>query len=392
MRIAIVEARYPYKMSYLDEWVSAWEANFEICDVYNVCKQSDLDRLKKIIPSYDLVVALHSITADSNLWLRKLDPIVKNRKCPLIIFVGNEYSSPWLSTEQRLSGIADLGPEIIATQLPSEAGNFLYGDLCLRVVEIPHALPKRVTLEEKKSKRDIHLGFRGFLYPWYLLDDDRNSIVEEVSRFYKELDLRVDVSTSERLDKKQWYQFLQRCESTVSSEGGSKYVFKTDDVWRDALSYLLEVNGKKYLKNDFKGSGVLRKLPYGLKKQLRQVGDLLGVSHGGSSEESSEVLKEVATKVRPHDYEYVLGKAMTSRHLDAVACGTWQLLTPGTYSGVLRPYEHFTPWDSEDPNRSYEEAFNNIESGRNMEIYNELEPYNSHESRISTLLRELDSI
>jgi hypothetical protein len=122
------------------------------------------------------------------------------------------------------------------------------------------------------------------------------------------------------------------------------------------------------------------------------VGDLLGVSHGGSGEESSEVLKEVATKVRPQNYKYVFGKAMTSRHLDAVACGTWQILTPGKYSGVLRPHEHFTPWDSKDPTRSYKEALSNIESGRNMEIYNELEPCNSYESRISTLLRELDSI
>jgi hypothetical protein len=392
MRIAIVEARYPYKMSYLDEWISAWASNFQICDVYNVCKKRDRDRLEKKILSYDLVVALHTITADSNLWLKKLQPIVKNRKCPLILFVGNEYSNPWLSMEQRLSNIAELGPEIVATQLPSEAGKFLYGDLCARVVEIPHALPKRITPENREPERNIHLGFRGFLYPWYLLDDDRNSIVTEVSRFYEELNLRVDVSTTERLDKDHWYQFLQSCVSTVSSEGGSKYVFRTDDVWREALSYLMEVNGNKYLKNDFRGSGVLRMLPYDLKKQLRQVGDLFGVSHGGSGDESSEVLMEVANKVRPQDYEYVFGKGMTSRHLDAVACGTWQILTPGTYSGVLRPHEHYTPWDSADPTRSYKEALSNIESGRNLEIYNELETSNSHESRISTLLRELDSI
>ena len=42
MEIAIIEARYPYKMSYLDEWLEAWKAHADYTEVFNVLKDSEV--------------------------------------------------------------------------------------------------------------------------------------------------------------------------------------------------------------------------------------------------------------------------------------------------------------------------------------------------------------
>ena len=47
MEIAIIEARYPYKMSYLDEWLEAWKTHADYTEVFNVLKDSEVKNLKK---------------------------------------------------------------------------------------------------------------------------------------------------------------------------------------------------------------------------------------------------------------------------------------------------------------------------------------------------------
>lgn len=389
MEIAIIEARYPYKMSYLDEWLRAWQEVGDFYQAFNVLKDSDIKDLKRSISRFDLVVVLHSVTADSNRWLGDLLSVLSVRNCPMILFVGNEYSNPWLSIEDRLKNISKVQPELIATQLPQKSGEFLYAGLGAEVVEIPHALPLKQDSKVKGLVRNLDLGFRGFDYPWYLMDSDRNRIVEEVEAFYLSSKLSVDISKSERLDKNSWYTFLNNCKTTVASEGGSNYVFRTDEVWFEAKRFLESKSGNKYLENDFPGAKLLRSLPSNLKNNLRVVGRFFGKEQGATSILQPEVLEEVVSRINLENYLYVSGKAITSRHLDAIFCGTWQILAPGNYNGILKEGEHYSAWDASNPISVLHEVEEAISTGRPSKIYEELIQENSYQCRITKLLGRL---
>lgn len=390
MEIAIIEVRYPYKMSYLDEWQQAWQQAFPKFKTYNILKQSEISDFKKSKARFDLIVVLHSITADSNDWLKELEVTLDSRECPVILFVGNEYSNPWLSMETRLKYIRRINPEIIATQLTQVSGDVLYSDCGGKVVEIPHALPKRKPTHHAQGSRTTDLGFRGFEYPWFLLDTDRNQVVKEVSEYFVKSGLRVDVSNSQRLDKDEWYSFLRDCKTTVASEGGSNFVFKTDDVWLEALEYLQSTKGKKFVNNDFPGAKLIRSMPSGVKDTLRSLGKFLGKEQGATSVLSLDILDGVLSRINVNDYDFVCGKALTSRHLDAVFCGTWQILSPGYYNGVLIPGLHYSVWDPDNPETVLQEVSSAIETNRPEIVYEELLEKNSYRSRINELLDTLN--
>lgn len=391
MQIAVIEVRYPYKMSYLDEWREAWKSHANSSQVFNVLKDSEIKSLKRSISKFDLIVVLHSVTADSNKWLNDLSETLSNRNCPMILFVGNEYSNPWLSIEGRLQNIARIAPEIIATQLTQKAGDFLYAGLGSKVVECPHALPMKRKSDFQGPKREIDLGFRGFDYPWFLLDSDRNKILKDVSKLYLSQKLSVDLSTNERLNKDDWYGFLSGCKTTVASEGGSSYIFRSDKIWVEALRFLESSSSMKLLANDFPGAKILRSLPSNIKKNLRIVGKFLGKEQGATSVLPPDVLEEVLARINVEDHQFVSGKALTSRHLDAIFCGTWQILTPGDYNGILTPGIHYSEWDASNPISVLEEVKEAVNAGKSSYVYEELIQENSHQSRINKLLDRLTS-
>ena len=390
VEIAIIEARYPYKMSYLDEWLNAWKLASCQAQTFNVLNDFELKKLQKSLSKFDLIVILHSVTADSNKWLNDLIDTLSMRNCPVILFVGNEYSNPWLSMEKRLENIKQIYPEVIATQLTQKSGEFLYEGLGVKVVETPHALPLRQSLSDHKIDRNLDIGFRGFDYQWYLLDTDRNLIVEQVREYYSSLMFSVNISKSERLDKENWYEFLKSCKVTVASEGGSNYVFRTDDVWIEALSYLQSTEGKRFVDNDFPGAKLIRSMPTGVKDILRSVGKLLGKEQGATSVLPQEILNGVLSRINVKNYDFVSGKAITSRHLDAVFCGTWQILSPGYYNGVLTPGLHYSVWDPNNPETVLQEVNTAIETNRPESVYEELFEKNSYRSRINQLLDTLN--
>ena len=389
MEIAIIEARYPYKMSYLDEWLEAWKTHADYTEVFNVLKDSEVKNLKKSISKFDLIVVLHSVTADSNKWLSDLYEALSKRTCPMVLFVGNEYSNPWLSMELRLQNISRISPDMIATQLPQRSGDFLYAGLAAKVIEIPHALPLKPPVEIQQPKRELDLGFRGFEYPWFLLDSDRNKILKDVSELYTSKNLSIDVSTTERLDKDDWYNFLKSCKTTVASEGGSNYIFRSDEIWLEALRFLNSLSAMKLLGNDFPGAKILRSLPVGIKSNLRSIGKFLGKEQGATSVLPPAVLEEVLSRINVEDYQCISGKALTSRHLDAIFCGTWQILTPGSYNGVLKAGSHYSEWDEANSQSVLEEVEEAVHSDKSSRTYEDLIQENSYQSRINKILDRL---
>jgi hypothetical protein len=177
----------------------------------------------------------------------------------------------------------------------------------------------------------------------------------------------------------------------VASEGGSNYVFRTDEIWVEALRYLNSVSANKYLGNDFFGAKLLRSLPGSVKSNLRLIGKFLGKEQGATSTLSKEVLHQVLRRIDVNDYQHVSGKALTSRHMDAIYCGTWQILTPGNYNGILIAGSHYSAWDATNPRSVLLEVEEAIKSNKSANIYEELIQTNSYQSRINRLLDRLYS-
>ena len=88
----------------------------------------------------------------------------------MVMFIGNEFSSTFLSTEKRLDLIAKIYPDFIATQLQIDSAKWLYERVGSKVIAATPGMPVLST-NNSSTSRDIDLGFRGFRYPWYLMDN-----------------------------------------------------------------------------------------------------------------------------------------------------------------------------------------------------------------------------
>lgn len=346
MYLALIEARYDYQLSYLDQWAKAWKQVAEKTETFNIVRNGDLKKLQQKSNEFDLLVVLHSVTADSNSWLKRLSGIGYASRAPMILFVGNEFSSPFLSTELRLKLISEIAPEIIASQLPIECARWLYEKTGSRVVAAPPGLPDVEKFETRKARR-IDFGYRGFPYPWYLLDEDRNETVESVSGLFRSLNKKIDISFSQRFDSAQWFQFLKDSSFTASSEAGSRYVFRDDEIWRPVQEYFLNQHKFSAVSNDAAGMNLLRQLPGPLKRTLKKVTSTFGVKQASLFQPDSHELETLQSLVDPTKHDHRDGKAISSRHFDAFACGTWQILKPGRYNGILDSTRHFTKYSKE---------------------------------------------
>lgn len=387
--LGLVETRYDYQMSYLDEWGGAWRRSATKFESFNLVHDEHQRNLEAKLQELDLIVVLHSVSADSNSWLQKLSKLSGRSRAPMILFVGNEFSSPFLSTETRLSLINQISPEIIASQLPFECSSWLYEKIGSRIVSAPPGIPDTKFKDPAKIKK-CDLGYRGYPYPWYLLDNERNQTVNAVSEYFSSRNMNVDISLTQRFDRNEWFDFLRGARFTVSSEAGSRFIFRDDQVWLPIQRYFLEKHKFSAIENDGYGMSTLRRLPRSLKKTVKALASLLGISQASLFKPDSVEEQILMDLVDTSRYEHRNGKCISSRHLDGIASGTWQILKPGEYSGILRSGEHFTSWDGveteslieliNDENLTVEKARSALES---------LRKENTYDARVKSLIGNL---
>jgi hypothetical protein len=390
--LAIIEARYDYQMSYLVDWRMAWEKIATKILSVNLVSGKNLNILSKEFNSFDLVVMLHSGTADSNVWLQKLLKVLPdNRSTQVVLFVGNEFSSPWLSTDDRLNSISNLNPDILASQLTLETAEWLYAGRAKKVVSSPPGIPEQTNLLSSTNKL-IDFSYRGFVYPWYLLDKERNSIVDMVLDHCRSLNLNVDFSQSNRLSKFEWQNLLSKSRFTASTEAGSRYVFRDDQVWQNFKEYLFR-NPQKSISvtNDANGMVFLRRLPHPMKKTVRKILNFVGVTQGSLYKPSSDEEEIFLSLISPHKFEHKDGKCLSSRHFDAIASNTWQILAPGAYNGVLKPNVHYSELNLDGHNIEsiIDISLNAFEAGLTTSAFEDLISDNSYDARVRLIRSHL---
>lgn len=392
MYLGLIEARYDYQLSYLDQWTQAWQQVSTKSEIFNLLKKVDVSRLQKMCRDFDLLVVLHSVTADSNSWLTQLANLNQTTRAPMILFVGNEFSSPFLSTETRLNLISQVAPEIIASQLPLDCASWLYEKTGSKVIPAPPGIPN-VTFPKSPVKRDIDLGYRGFPYPWYLLDDNRNKTVEEVVELFQSRQRQIDVSYTQRFNSTQWFNFLNNSNFTVSSEAGSKFVFRDDEVWRPIQEYFQSHHKFSAVKNDAIGMNFLRKLPGPVKSLLKRATSSVGLNQASLYKPDSHEIEKLRSLIDLSTHEYRDGKAISSRHLDAIACGVWQILSPGKYNGILHRDNHFTEYSVHMRDQLPELVSNfELRAKLALQAYEELIPENSYYIRVNNCIGELEKL
>jgi len=280
-------------LSYAVDWRDAFAASPRLDAV--MCNVNDALALAAAVvrmSDFDLVIALHSAAGDSLLQLERVSAALVRRRGPLLVLFGNEYDD--MASKRNL--LVTLRAEYVGSQLPIDAANWLYHGCGAVVLPAPAGL--NVDLYRPgPADRPIDIGFRGDRYHVGLIgDDERVRAIERVTAHAATLGLSIDVAFM-RLPRRDWSAFLARCLGTVGAEAGTYYLERDDVTRTRAARYLAAY--------------------------------------------PDAPLADVLARCYPERASSVSGKAISSRHLEAVGTKTCQILVSGRYNDILRAGDHY---------------------------------------------------
>ena len=344
IRAIVLTVRYGVRASYYDDWLDAFKSSphFAIT-AFNLFRRGERRAAIRAVRDAELVVALHSCSADTLRFINPLRQALKNRRGRLLVLVGNEYNLPWIRLSDKREFLRDISADWIGTQLPLEAGEWLYGDIGSTVLPVPHAANESVFRRDKPTDmRPIDLGALSFRYPVYLGDDERNRVYDLFAHLGPAAGLRVDIANDRRLGRAEWAEFLNDCRGTVGSEAGTWYLERDDRTALAIREFLREQSTGTVVRADGWLHAAARRLPYGVKAVLRALQQGSSLRHEAFDLQGNldEIQRRFfATKPRCPAYS----KCISSRHFEAAATGTCQLLLRGRYNDILEAGEHFIP-------------------------------------------------
>jgi hypothetical protein len=340
----VLHAAYTGLYSYFDDWLDAFNSseNFDNISI-NVLDRDAKAQVARELPNTELVILLHSILGDGTNYLEPLIPLLRDRRCILLAFVGNEVNLPGTRIANKRRVLTEIEPDLVATQLPIDAGEFLFGDVArLRVIAITHALnPLSFSPPSTGVARKIDIGVRAARYLPHLGDDDRNRIHDYFEGNAQRYGLRVDVS-DQRLDRASWAAFLMHSKGTVSTEAGSWYI-ERDDRTVEAIRAWANVRASaRYVVGDHSMlNAVYNKLPALMKSLVRQLKNAGIIQHEITAAQElsfAEVYQHFFSEYKLPD---VYGKCISSRHFDAIGTKTCQIMFRGRFNDILVADEHY---------------------------------------------------
>lgn len=286
------------RLSYVRDWRDAFcrspALDVTVCDMNNLVH---LGRCMLRIRSYDLIVISHVAAGDDLSLISRIAPILALRSCPMVVFLGNEYDL----LNQKLGFCRVVKADLICSQLPIAAAEYLYGELTgARVMAAPHALNPAVYKPAPYAERDIDVGFVGDIYWPFVGDRERTKLIAYFEQHGQARGLRCDIrgGRSSRMPRDEWAAFLNRCRTLIGAESGTYYLNEKGALLDRARAYNLK------LRPDASFEEVFEKF-------------FAGVPRG------------------------VSGKSISSRHFEAIGTKTCQILIEGHYNGILKAGEHY---------------------------------------------------
>ena len=345
IRTVVLTLQYATRSSYYLDWVEAFERSplFAVT-TFNLFRRDQRRAAGRAVADSELVVALHSCSADTLEYIQPLSGALRARRGRFLMLVGNEYNLPWARLGDKRDFLRAVGADYVGTQLPIEAGRWLYADTGARVVALPHALNDRIfRLDKPDSLRPIDIGGRSASYPAFIGDDQRNQVHDLFSRIGPTFGLRVDIDTGSRLDRGGWARFLNDCRGTIGTEAGSWYLEQDDRTVLEIRKFLNARTGA--IKADGLLHSLSRRLPYRAKTWLKTILKVSPLRHE-AFEEGEVSFADIEARFfacRPRCPVY--SKCISSRHFDAAGAGTCQILLRGRYNDILTADAHYIALD-----------------------------------------------
>lgn len=343
MRILVGHAQYTDRLSYYDDWLDAFSGapQFEIVP-FNVAGQ-ETGTLPRLLEAVDAVVLLHSTNGDSTMYMAPHIEVLARRRVPLLTFVGNEVNLPGSPIADKRKLFETLRPEYIATQLPLEAGKYLFEDVASRsVVAIPHALnPAAYHPTIASEDRPLDVGARAARYLPHLGDDDRNRLLRWFADHGSSHGLKIEIS-DQRLDRSGWAAYLNQCKATVATEAGSWFLERDDAIVNAIRDDVLSRRTKGFvLRNDSSLRRLGHRLPWWMRSMARLAMRNGPIRHEALVNEQIDpgdiFDRFFAGRQRPSFY----GKCISSRHFDAAGTRTCQIMFRGRFNDILVADEHY---------------------------------------------------
>lgn len=343
----VLTVRYSHRASYLLDWEDALlRSPLFSATAFNLFRRSERHRAMRAVEKAELVIALHACSGDTLEYLLPLRAALQARRGQFLMLVGNEYNLPWMRLADKIGFIHETGADFVGTQLPLGAGEWLYDGTGARVLALPHAANENAFRRERPDEaRSIDIGGRSFRYPVFIGDDDRNRIYDLFAELAPSAGLAVDISSEARLARPEWAAFLNDCRATIGTEAGSWYLERDDRTALAIRDFLRQRSGAPTIRADGWLHAVARRLPYGAKASLKALLARSTVRHEAldPGEEHAAEIHQRFFAARPRCPAY--SKCISSRHFDAAATGTCQILGRGRYNDILEADRHYLALD-----------------------------------------------
>lgn len=348
IQTVVLTVGYGVRASYYEDWLEAFTVSplFAVT-AFNLFRGGGRRAAQRALASAELVVALHPCSADTLRYIAPLRSALQQRRGRLLVLVGNEYNMPWARLADKRELLRAVGADWIGTQMPLEAGEWLYDGTGAQVLAVPHAANEGAFRREKAdAERPIDIGGRSFRYPVYLGDDERNRVYDLFAELAPQAGLTVDIANHGRLARPDWAAFLNDCRGTVGSEAGSWYLERDDRTVLAIRDFLRRRARAPTIRADGRLHALTRRLPYGIKAGLKAVLAVAPLGHEALADVSDDDAAEIhnlffAGRLRCPAYS----KAISSRHFEAAATGTCQLLVRGRYNDILEADRHYIALD-----------------------------------------------
>src|SRR5438874_5357649 len=289
IRTVVLTVKYSTRTSYYLDWVEAFERSplFDVT-TFNLFSREQRRAASRAIDGAELVIALHACSADTLEYLKPLKSALTSRRGRFLMLVGNEYNLPWVQLGEKREFLREVGADYIGTQLPLEAGEWLYEGTGSKVLALPHAANEAVFCRDRPDEaRAIDIGGRSFLYPLYIGDQDRNRVYELFAEIGPARGLRVNVAMNARLDRPNWAAFLNECRRTIGTEAGNRYLERDDRTALAIRDFLRDRARGPTIRADGWLHAAVRHLPYGAKDRLKALLSRSPIRHEGLAEDDA---------------------------------------------------------------------------------------------------------
>ena len=343
IRTVLLTVRYAVRSSYYEDWLDAFTASplFTVT-TFNLFRRGERSAAKRAVGDAELVIALHACSADTLEFIEPVREALKARRGRFLMLVGNEYNLPWARLADKRRFIAETGADWVGTQLPLEAGEWLYDGTGARVLALPHAANEAVFRRDRPDKaRAIDIGGRSFPYPVYIGDQERNRVYELFAEIGSARGLRVDLAMNARLDRPNWAAFLNECRGTIGTEAGTRYLERDDRTALAIRDFLRDRARGPTIRADGWLHAAVRHLPYGAKDRLKALLSRAPIRHEGLAQDEAAFDEIEARFFAGRAPSPVYSKCISSRHFEAAATGTCQILIRGRYNDILAADRHY---------------------------------------------------